>query len=103
MPLPESLRAVIGWLHAGYPEGVPDRDYIPLIALLSNQLNDEEVGAIADELTNSGDATSASAIRAAIVEYARVQPTQADVARVSARLAAGGWPLAQPNRLSGSS
>ena len=28
MALPPFLGAIIGWLRAGYPEGVPDVDYI---------------------------------------------------------------------------
>jgi len=36
MALPPFLTSVIQWLRAGYPEGVPDVDYIPLFALLAN-------------------------------------------------------------------
>ena len=32
-----------GWLKAGYPEGVPQTDYIPLFALLPRRLTDDEV------------------------------------------------------------
>jgi hypothetical protein len=100
MALPPLLGSIVGWLRAGYPDGVPEHDYIPLIALLSNQLSADEVAAIADELATSGDPTTSEAIRAAIKRVTEVQPTQSDVARVSAHLAAGGWPLAQPDRLS---
>lgn len=44
------ISSIIGWLRAGYPEGVPDVDYIPLFALLGSELTDEEVSAIVDEL-----------------------------------------------------
>ena len=37
MPLPPFLAAVVGWLRAGYPEGVPEVDYIPLFALLGSE------------------------------------------------------------------
>ena len=30
-----AVTAVVAWLRAGYPEGVPHRDYLPLFALLS--------------------------------------------------------------------
>ena len=30
MALPSLLRQIIGWLRAGYPEGVPSVDYVPL-------------------------------------------------------------------------
>ena len=50
----------------GYPEGVPERDYIPLFALLGSQLTNDEVTSIADELAFSADPESAEAIKKAI-------------------------------------
>lgn len=100
MALPSFLRSVIGWLRAGYPEGVPDVDYIPLFALLGSQLADDEVRAIADELASSSDPESAKAIYEAITAVTHAHPSESDIARVRARLAAGGWPLAPPRRLS---
>jgi hypothetical protein len=97
MELPPFLSAIVGWLRAGYPEGVPEHDYIPLFALLGSQLTDAEVAAVADELVNDSKPESAEAIRHAISAVtANAQPSDADVARVRARLAAGGWPLARP-------
>jgi hypothetical protein len=99
MALPHFLAAIIGWLRAGYPEGVPEHDYIPLFALLGSQLTEDEVTAIADELASEGKPDSAAAIRRAISAVtADHQPVDADVARVRSRLAAGGWPLAAPDR-----
>jgi hypothetical protein len=94
MALPPVLRSIVGWLRAGYPEGVPQVDYIPLFALLASQLTDEDIAAIAGELTNESDPASADAIRATIQEATDHKPLEVDVARVRARLAAGGWPLA---------
>ena len=86
---------IIGWLRAGYPEGVPEVDYLPLFALLGSKLTDDEVRAIADELAaGSSDPHSARAIRAAINAVTQGQPLDVDIALVRARLAAGGWPLA---------
>src|SRR5882762_6690455 len=100
MALPPFLSSIIGWLRAGYPEGVPQTDYIPLFALLASQLTDDEVSAVADELSEtSGDPSSGQAIRDAIAAVTQGEPSDADVARVKARLAAGGWPLASPDRL----
>jgi uncharacterized protein DUF3349 len=96
MALPPVLSKIIGWLRAGYPEGVPDVDYIPLFALLGSQLTNDEVNAIADELATSIDPDSAETIKGAIAAVTRTQPTDSDIARVRARLAAGGWPLASP-------
>jgi len=99
MALPPFLSSVIGWLRAGYPDGVPTYDYIPLFALLSRRLSDTDVGALAEELAAGGDPASAKAIRDAIAGATNTHPLETDVARVSARLAAGGWPLADPDDL----
>ena len=32
------LSAIVDFLRVGYPEGVPQQDYIPLLALLRRQL-----------------------------------------------------------------
>jgi hypothetical protein len=95
MPLPPILSAIIGWLRAGYPEGVPQVDYIPLFALLGSQLTDKEVSEIAQELAQDSDPSSAQAIKDAIAAVTQHQPHDSDVARVRARLAEGGWPLAR--------
>ena len=100
MVLPSFLRQIIGWLRAGYPEGVPSVDYIPLFALLGSQLTESEVRAIATELEANSDPDSAEAIRAAIKDVTQSRPGESDIARVRARLAAGGWPLAPPQRVS---
>jgi hypothetical protein len=96
MPLPPVLDRIIEWLRAGYPEGVPEHDYIPLFALLGSQLTNEEVSLIATELEASADPESAEAIKKAITEVTHTTPNDADVNRVRSRLAAGGWPLARP-------
>jgi hypothetical protein len=100
MALPPVLANIVAWLRAGYPEGVPERDYVPLFALLAGQLSEEEVAEVATALTEaSADPASAQAIRDAISSVTQSVPNEADVARVRARLAAGGWPLASPDRL----
>jgi hypothetical protein len=98
MALPPFLSSIIGWLRAGYPEGVPSVDYIPLFALLGSQLTNDEVAEIAEELAKESDPDSAQTIRDAIELVTHEQPSDSDVARVKARLAAGGWPLAKPER-----
>jgi hypothetical protein len=99
MALPLVSR-IIGWLRAGYPEGVPPVDYIPLFALLGSQLTNDEVAEIGKELASQADPSSAQAIRDAIESVTHQQPKDSDVARVRARLAAGGWPLANVERTS---
>jgi hypothetical protein len=89
---------IVGWLRAGYPEGVPEHDYIPLFALLGNQLGPDELTLIADDLAFSSDPESADAIKKAIVAITHTKPSESDIARVRSHLAAGGWPLATPPR-----
>jgi hypothetical protein len=99
MPLPPVLNSIITWLRAGYPEGVPDVDYLPLFALLASELTDSDVNAIAVELEGASNPQSAQAIRDAIKNVTDGKASDADVARVRARLAGGGWPLAKPHHL----
>jgi len=95
MALPAVLANIIDWLRAGYPEGVPQHDYFPFFALLGSQLTEDQVTAIADELASESQPESAAAIRHAISAVTtNDKPSDADVARVRSRLAAGGWPLA---------
>ena len=94
--LPESLSKVVAWLRAGYPEGVPQQDYLPLFALLGSQLTNDEVTLIGDELSFEADPDSAEAIKHAITAVTHSKPSAADINRVRSHLAAGGWPLAHP-------
>jgi uncharacterized protein (DUF2267 family) len=89
------LSDIIAWLRKGYPEGVPDGDYIPLFALLGRHLTDGEVKEIAEQLS-SKDTHSSETIHAAINAVTRDTRRDTDIDRVRARLAAGGWPLANP-------
>jgi hypothetical protein len=97
MALPPLLNKIVEWLRAGYPEGVPDVDYIPLFALLGSQLTNEEVAEIGRELENESKPESADAIRHAVASVTNHQASEADINRVRARLASGGWPLAKPS------
>jgi hypothetical protein len=98
MALPAFLARIVAWLRAGYPDGVPSHDYMPLVALLGAHLTDDEVTLIADELSFSADPQSAQEIKKAIGAIARTEVSDSEVARVRSRLAAGGWPLAAPGR-----
>jgi Protein of unknown function (DUF3349) len=92
MSLPPLIASVVQFLRTGYPEGVPEHDYLPLFALLARKLTADEVVQVADELAAHGDPPSANAIRQAIADLINEHPLETDIARVSARLAAAGWP-----------
>jgi hypothetical protein len=98
MALPSFLAKIVSWLRAGYPDGVPEHDYVPLIALLGSQLTDDEVTLVAGELAFSSHPESALEIKKAISAITRTTVSDSDIARVRSHLAAGGWPLAVPDR-----
>lgn len=99
MPMPAFLSSVLDWLRLGYPDGIPETDYFPLLALLSNRLSKEEVTAITEELINTGELVSNTDIGVVITRLTNELPLPEDVNRVRARLAAGGWPLADPHHV----
>ena len=94
------LDNVLSWLHDGYPEGVPPKDYFPLLALLKRSLTEEEVVKAAQTVlkgTNSDTVTEAE-IRAAIHAVTAQAPNPEELHQVASRLASVGWPLAAPAR-----
>ena len=89
------LHRIINWLRVGYPQGIPPTDYIPLLALLSRRLTNDEVETVAKELMDSGEFDNV-AIGVAITQITDESPSPEDVERVRARLAVKGWPLDDP-------
>jgi hypothetical protein len=88
------LSSIVDFLRAGYPEGVPRQDYIPLLALLRRQLSDDEVLEVVQTVLGSDQGDVAESVARAIREITNEEPLKGDLARVAARLASGGWPLA---------
>ena len=92
---------VLHWLEAGYPDGIPPQDRFPLIALLRRRLTDDQTREIVADLTAAGavetrgaDPITAEEIETLVARQLDESPSPEDVSRVSARLAAAGWPLA---------
>ena len=88
------LARVVGWLRAGYPDGVPQQDYVALLGILHRQLSDDEIITIAQTIAGSTATDVEERIRLAIRRKTLQPATDDEVARVSARLAKVGWPLA---------
>jgi Protein of unknown function (DUF3349) len=86
------LNTIVSWLRAGYPDGVPQTDYLPLFALLSGRLSTDEVKLVARELLNRNELDDAD-IGAEIIRLTDELPSPPDIERVRERLAAKGWPL----------
>jgi uncharacterized protein (DUF2267 family) len=95
------LQRIVGWLRAGYPDGVPQRDYIALLGILQRVLTPTEVDRVVKDL--SDDAESGKAIitrehvQDRIEDVVKGPAVAEDVGRVSAKLAAAGWPLGTPD------
>ena len=89
---------VLSWLHDGYPDGVPPKDYFPLLALLNRSLTEEQLVKVAQTVlrSNSSDAVSPTEIRLAIEQVTAKEPNPEEIHQVAARLASVGWPLAMP-------
>ncbi|GIJ43364.1 hypothetical protein Val02_02500 [Virgisporangium aliadipatigenens] len=95
------LARAVEWLRAGYPAGVPRQDYVVLLGLLRRKLTEEEIRKIAQNLADAsassdGEPITTDDIERMIDESVFQEASPEDVVRVSAHLAAGGWPLADP-------
>jgi ribonuclease I len=94
------LDNVLGWLHDGYPEGVPPKDYFALLALLKRTLTEDEVVQAAQSILRSTDSDTVTEdeIRKAVHAVIEKEPNPEEIHQVAARLASVGWPLAAPAR-----
>lgn len=94
MGIADAISRVVGWLRAGYPEGVPQGDYVALLGVLHRGLTEDEVDAIAGELAaqaRADEPITEEQIREMIREQIYLTASEDDVGRVSERLAAAGW------------
>ncbi len=97
MPLSGLLTRIVAFLRAGYPEGVPTNDYIPLLALLRRRLSDDVVLAVAAELMSTGQPpVEGTDVRVAITKLTDDMPSPEDTERVKRRLTAAGCPVTDP-------
>jgi uncharacterized protein DUF3349 len=97
LALSDMLTRILGFLRAGYPNGVPANDYVPLVALLRRRLSDDEVVVLAAELMSTGESPLETAdVSVAITKLTDEMPSPEDTERVKQRLIAAGWPIADP-------
>jgi hypothetical protein len=90
--VPNFLARIVAWITAGYPEGVPGADRVPLLALLRRRLTDEEVTAVALALDDHDEYDQVD-IAVMITSITDDMPSPADIERVRARLASRDWPV----------
>lgn len=89
------LTSIVSWLRAGYPNGVPQNDYLPILALLSRRLTADEIIEVARQLRHLPTPGFID-IGAEILRITDQLPKPVEVERVRAKLAAFGWPLDNP-------
>jgi hypothetical protein len=95
MTLNTRLLGVLDWLRAGYPAGVPPKDYIPLLALLRRTLTEDEVREIAHEIAalGNGAENGQADIGVQITKLTDAMPSPEDIKRVEDRLVTHhSWP-----------
>lgn len=85
---------VVGWLREGYPAGLPENDFVPLVALLRRRLSDEELTRVADRLAAEGVLSpNRMDVGTAIASITSELASDEDVERVRTYLAEHGWPV----------
>lgn len=91
---------VLEWLRAGYPNGVPGPDRVPVLALLRNTpLSEGELKEVVREIAASestadpGHQIDHDEIERFIEGVAHHPGNPEDIRRVAVTLAAAGWPL----------
>jgi hypothetical protein len=95
------LQSILNWLRAGYPEGVPGPDRVPLLALLrATPLTEDQIKEVVRNITADGtsaadgEAIDGDEIGAFIKDVTHHDAGPENIQRVAATLAAAGWPLA---------
>ena len=95
------VHSILNWLRAGYPNGVPGPDRVPLLALLrSTPLTEDQVKEVVAHLTAKDSSALADGsinedeIAEFIKDVAHHDAGPENIKRVAATLAAAGWPLA---------
>jgi Protein of unknown function (DUF3349) len=95
------MHSILDWLRAGYPDGVPGPDRVPLLALLrATPLTEDQIKAVVRNITADGSEALADGeigedeIAAFIKDVSHHDAGPENVQRIAAKLAAAGWPLA---------
>ena len=101
MSISSRLTVILDFLRAGYPEGVPGPDRVPLLALLrATPLTEDQLREVIRNLTAPDSPAlddgrvKVDEIDAFITDVTHYDAGPENVRRVAGRLAAAGWPLA---------
>ncbi|HYO85214.1 MAG TPA: DUF3349 domain-containing protein [Dermatophilaceae bacterium] len=92
------LERVVAWLRAGYPNGVPEQDYVPLLALLRRRLSDQEIVDLGRVLVQDGLIPAERVdVGVGITKVIDDLPSEDELRRVRTRLHEEGWPVRRPS------
>jgi hypothetical protein len=94
------VHSILDWLRAGYPNGVPGPDRVPLLALLrATPLTEDQIKEVVRNITADGSTALADGeigedeIAAFIKDVSHHDAGPENIQRIAAKLAAAGWPL----------
>lgn len=96
------IARTVGWLRAGYPQGVPRQDYVALLGILRRVMTTTELEDVVTQLSSAadGEPITRAMVEEQIADVIDGPATPDDVDRVSARMAAAGWPMWSPEETS---
>lgn len=85
------IERIVGWLKGGYPHGIPEADYIPLLAVLRRRLSQEEIDELAERIVRDGLIPAARLdVGAEFLRVTHELPSESEIRRISAKLADAG-------------
>lgn len=91
------LERAVAWLKAGYPQGIPSQDYIPLLAVLQRRMSEEEIEELGEQLTAKGLVPADHVdVGSRYVKMVNELPSTEELARVTRKLEQAGWQIDDP-------
>ena len=85
------IERVVNWLKGGYPHGIPEADYVPLLAVLRRRLSADEIAELADRIVSAGLVPAERVdVGAEFLRVTHELPSEDELRRVSETLAASG-------------
>lgn len=88
------IERIAAWLKEGYPQGIPESDFVPLLALLQRRLSDEEIDQLADRLVRTElEPASRLDISAEYLRITHELPDESELERIAEALRQAGVEL----------